>query len=258
MRIRRYLIGASVGLVSAFVFSSVASADVTAVTLGGTGVFPAKQDKKVRGPASFTLVSTDTHAGDLPCPLGTGASLSCSAYPPSTRSFFTYSSDYKFTPGNLVDCNLASLAGKSTAQAKAACPRSIIGQGTNTQRFSDGRIINGAITVFNGAPSGGNPSAYLLVDLPGVTSKPILNSVFIGHTADVSIPPVQGSVIDQFNVTFNKVVTGKNKKTGKKTYYFMAKCSKGTWTTTEEVSYSGVRTLSAPPNVQKCKQKKKK
>jgi hypothetical protein len=257
---RKYLIGVAVGLVGAVAFSSVASADVTALRIGAS-VTPSKQDKKVRGPVNVFFESNDTHVGALPCPLGTANTLACYAFPPSTQAVVTFPTDYKFFPGNIPDCNLASLVGKSTAGARAACPGSIVGGGGNVQQFSDGRRLNGVITAFNGAPSGGNPSMYLHIEFPGVETKPILNGVIRGNVLTVQIPPVQGSVIEHFDVTINgKRVTKKkkNKNTGKvtKSFYLAAKCSKKNWTTSETVTYQGGKTLSDTIPLT-CKQKKK-
>jgi hypothetical protein len=257
---RKYLIGVIACLVGALTFPSIGSADTTALTITSP-VTPSKQDKKVRGGVSTVFTSTDTHAGDLPCPTGTVSMLSCYAYPPSTNAFITFPSDFKFDPGTLPDCSLGSLQGKGTASARAACPRSIVGGGSNVQAFSDGRILQGVITAFNGTPSGGNPSLYLHVDLPGVASKPILSGVFRGNSLSVAIPPVPGSVIENFSTSINRIVTRKtkNKRTGKvkKTFYLSAKCSKGTWSTTETVTYSGIKTLTDSTS-SKCTQKKKK
>jgi len=72
----------------------------------------------------------------------------------------------------------------------------------------------------------------------------------------VQIPPVGGSVIDQFNTALNgKRVVGKNKKTGKKTTYASIRCSTKKWTTTETVTYQNGKTLSSSLT-NKCKQKR--
>jgi hypothetical protein len=253
---RKYLIGAMVaGLVGALTFPSIGSADTTALTITSP-VTPSKQDRKVRGGVSTVFTSTDTHAGVFGC----ANALSCYAFPPSTNASVTFPTDFKFNPGTLPDCSLASLQGKPTASARAACPRSIVGGGTNVQAFSDARTINGVITAFNGTPVGGNPSLYLHVDLPGVASKPILNGVFRGNNLSVAIPPVPGSVIENFSTSINRLVTQKkkNKRTGKvkKTFYLSAKCSTGTWTTTETVTYQGgIKTLTDSTS-SKCTKKK--
>lgn len=251
MRNRKHLIGAIAALASVVALSSVsvASADIVGLRIGAS-VTPSKQKKKERGPVKVFFESNDIHQGPFgvsPCAIG------CYAFPPSVRSFITFPPDLKFTPGTIPDCNLSSLIGKSTDLAKQACPKSVVGGGLNVQAFSDGTKRNGVITAFNGAPSGGNPSLYLHVDLPGVATKPILTGVISGHTLDVAIPPVPGAVIDHFDTTLNKIVSGKKK--GKKTYYVSSSCKKKNWTTTEDVTYSNGQHEVASVS-QKCKQKK--
>ncbi len=124
------------------------------------------------------------------------------------------------------------------------------------------------ITAFNGQPSGGNPSLYLHIEFPGVETKPILNGVISGNVLNVQIPPVQGSVIEQFftNIKGNTVVGKTKAKAGsarasakaKKKYYLTAKCPKSRdWTTTETVTYQGGKTLTDSVPLS-CSQKKKK
>jgi hypothetical protein len=250
MRIRKYLIGTITCLVGVFAFSSVASAAVTQLntTVNPT---PDKGDKKVRGPASVFFSSEDVHAGLLPCPPGTATTNDCRAYPPSVRAVITFPRDFKFTPGNLPDCNLTAIAGKTTAGARAACSRSIVGGGSNQNLTTSGQILNGVITAFNGAPSGGNPSLYLHVDIAGVTTKPILNGVIRGNVLEVQIPPVPGAVIENFDSTLVRKFVGKKK--GKRVAYFSSRCSRKRWTTTETVTYQNGQTLSDTVS-QRCKQ----
>jgi hypothetical protein len=261
MRIRKYLIGVmAAGLVGAVALSGVATADVTSLSIGAN-VTPSKQDKKKRGGVSTFFESNDGHAGVLLGEPGCAtANPACQYNPPSVQSRIVFPTDFKFDPGTLPDCNLASLTGKDTAGAKAACPKSIVGQGANVNKTLAGGTLNGVVTAFNGAPSGGNPSLYLHVDIAGSTTKPILNGVIQGNTLTVQIPPVPGVVIEHFDTTINKVVTKrkKNKATGKttKTFYLSAKCSRGTWTTTETNTYQNGKTLTAS-TAQKCTKKKK-
>ena len=248
---RKRLIGMIVGLVGAVALSSVALADVTGVTIE-QGLTPVKLSKKTRQGVSTFFSSNDTHSGAFlgqpGCLIG-NEGPACFSYPPSVKSVVTFPKQLKFNPGNMPDCNLSSLVGQSTAGAKAACPNSIVGQGTNVQAFSDGSTRSGAITAFNGVPSGGLPSVYLHVDLPGVTTKPILNGVVAGNVITTTIPPVPGTVIERFAITFNKVVSKKtrNRKTGKvkKTFYVSSKCPKPNYTVTEDVIYQNGKTLSA-------------
>ena len=262
---RKYLIGVmAAGLVGALTFPSIGSADTTALSITSP-VTPTKQDKKVRGGVSTTFTSNDTHAGALlnePGCIQPNITATCFAFPPSVQAFITFPTDFKFDPGTLPDCNLASLTGKTTAGAREACPRSIVGQGASVIRTLAGGTLNGVVTAFNGAPSGGLPSLYLHVDIAGSTTKPILNGVIRGNTLLVQIPPVPGTVIQQFTTTINKTVTKKkkNKKTGKvvKTFYLSAKCSRGTWTVGETTTYQNGKTLTASTSSKCTKTKKKK
>ena len=78
---RKYLIGVLAAMVGAVAFSSVASAEVTALRIEANAA-PSKQDKKVRGGVSTNFTSTDTHSGVFGC----ANALSCYAFPPSTNS----------------------------------------------------------------------------------------------------------------------------------------------------------------------------
>ena len=177
MAMRKCLIGLIAGLAGAMALSSVASAAITGVSIESS-VTPSKGDKKIRSGVSTFFASNDTHSGVLPCPAGNGNERR-RVLPsrPRCRSVITFPTSLKFDPGNLPDCSLSSIVGQSSAGARAACPGSIVGSGSNTQLFSDGRTLNGTITAFNGAPSGGFPSLYLHVEFPGVATKPILNGI---------------------------------------------------------------------------------
>jgi hypothetical protein len=262
MRMRRYVMGMIAGLVGAVALSSIASAEVTSLSIGAHWT-PAKQDKKRYGPAKVFIETNEAHAGAFLGQPGcmTGNELSCFATPPSVQSLITFPKDVAIDPGNLPACSLASLTGKSTAAARAACPRSIVGEGSSVGRSLDGRTLNGVITAFKGVPSGGNPSLYLHLDIAGVATKPILNGVVRGHTLTLQIPPVQGMVSEHFDTTLNPVLTRKkrNKKTGKaeKTFLISIRCSKSRrWTTTETITYQTGKTLTDSVS-QKCKQKRR-
>jgi hypothetical protein len=259
---RRYVIGTSAGLVGAVALFSVASADVASLSIGARWT-PAKQDKTRQGPAKVFIETNEAHAGTFLGQPGctTGDELTCFANPPSLQSLITFPKDVAIDPGNLPACSLGSLTGKSTAAARAACPRSILGGGSSVGRTLDGRTLKGVITAFKGVPSGGNPSLYLHLDIAGVATKPILSGVVRGNTLTLQIPPVQGMVSEHFDTTLNPVVTGKkrNKRTGKveKTFLISIRCSKSRrWTTTETITYETGKTLTDSVS-QRCKQKKR-
>ena len=113
---RKYLIGAMVGVIGALAFSSVANAAVTGQTLQTT-LSPTKQSAKTFGGVSLhNIISTTI---DNPA----------TTQSPKT-TVFTIDPNVKFTAGNIPACPLSAIQGKFDAQARAACPQSITGQGT--------------------------------------------------------------------------------------------------------------------------------
>jgi hypothetical protein len=260
--LRKYMTGMIAGLVGAVVLAGAASAEVTSLSIGSQWT-PAKQDKKRHGPVKSYFETNEAHAGVFlgqPGCLG-GDDPGCYASPPAVQSLITFPKDVAIDPGNLPDCSLGSLIGKSTAAARTTCPRSIVGGGNSVGKNLEGQTLNGVITAFNGAPSGGNPSLYLHLDIAGVATKPILNGVVRGNALQLQIPPVPGMVSEHFDTTLNPIVTRKkkNKKTGKveKTFLISIRCSKSrTWTTTETITYENGKTLTDSTS-QKCKQKRR-
>jgi hypothetical protein len=257
---RKILTGVmAAGLVGAMVIPSIASADVTKLTITNTAS-PAKQHKKVRGAATTTFTSIDTHEGFTLPPATSCTTSACKYFPPSVQSVITFPTDFKFTPGNIPACNLASLQGKDAAGAKATCPRSVVGQGithihTTTENGgpNGNGQLSGIVTVFNGAPTGGHPSLYVHIDIQGNTNKPILTGSINRNVLTTTIPPVPGTVIEDLTVTINKLVA--KKKKGVRTFFLSAKCSKKNWPLTETNTYTTGKTLTASTSG-KCKQLK--
>jgi hypothetical protein len=229
MRNRKYLIGALVGVIGALAFSSTASAVPTSQTLQTT-LAPAKQSKKTFGGVSLhNIISTNFD------------NFATSQSPKTTT--FTIDPNVKFVNGNIPACPLSSIQGKFNAQAQAACPSSITGQGTVQV---NGGQIGGLVTFFSGGPT----TIYVQTDIgPGATTLTIIGTIS-GKTLTFSnIPNTPGLVLSKFDTTFNK------RKTGKKTYYVMARCKKGKWATTESTNFYSGETLSASSSM-KCKAKK--
>jgi hypothetical protein len=229
MRNRKFLIGALVGVIGALAFSSTASAVPTSQTLQTT-LAPAKQSKKTFGAVSLhNIISTNFD------------NFSTSQSPKTTT--FSIDPNVKFVNGNIPPCPLSSIQGKFNAQAQAACPSSITGQGTVQV---NGGAIGGLVTFFSGGPS----TIYVQTDIgPGATTLTIIGTIS-GHTLTFSnIPNTPGLVLSKFDTTFNK------RKTGKKTYYVMARCKKGKWATSESTNFYSGETLTASSSM-KCKAKK--
>jgi hypothetical protein len=231
MRNRKYLIGALVGVIGALAFSGVASAAPTGQTLQTT-LSPIKQDKKVFGGVSLhNIISTTI---DNPA----------TTQSPKT-TVFTIDPNVKFVSGNIPVCPLSAIQGKFTAQAQAACPQSITGQGI--VEVNNG-AIKGNVTFFSGGPS----TIYVQTDIgPGATSLTIIGTITGKILTFSNIPNTPGLVLTKFDTTFNK------RKTGKKSFYVMARCKKGKWSTSETTTfYSGEQFTASSTG--KCKAKKSK
>jgi hypothetical protein len=216
-------------VLGALSLSSVASAAPTSQTLKTT-LAPAKQSKKAFGGVSLRNI------------IGTNFDNFATSQSPR-QTVFTVDPNIKFTNGNVPACQLSQIQGLFTAQAQAACPQSIVGRGTVQV---NGGAIGGNVTIFAGGPK----TMYIQTDIgPSATSLTIIGTL-AGRTLTFSnIPNTPGLVLSNFDTTFNK------RKTGKKTFYVMARCKKGKWTNSESTTFYSGETLSAK-STQKCKQKK--
>jgi hypothetical protein len=232
MRNRKYLIGALVGVIGALTVSSVAFAGSPTSQTLQTTLSPAKQDKKAFGGVSLHNIIATTYSNF------TGSQS-------PRQTVFTIDPNVKFVNGNIPVCQLSQIQGKFTAQAQAACPQSITGGGTVEV---NGGAVKGTVTFFSGGPK----TIYVQTDIgPGATSLTIIGQIS-GRTLTFSnIPNTIGLVLTKFDTTFNK------RKTGKKSFYVMARCKKKKWSTTETTSFYSGETLSASSSM-KCKQKKSK
>ena len=232
MRNRKYLIGALVGVIGALALSGVANAAVTGQTLQTT-LSPTKQDKKVFGGVSLhNIISTTI---DNPA----------TTQSPKT-TVFSLDPNVKYVSGNIPACPLSAIQGKFDAQARAACPQSITGQGT--VEVNNG-AIKGVVTFFTGGPN----TIYVQTDIgPGATTLTIIGTIASKTVTFSNIPNTPGLVLTKFDTTFNK------RKSGKKTFYVEARCKKGKWKTTETTTFYSGEVFSASATPQKCKAKKSK
>jgi hypothetical protein len=236
MRKRRYLIGAMLGVLGALVLSGTAVAGSPIAHKLTTTISPKKQDKKKFGAVSLRNI-TDTTYDNF------------TQSPSSREALFTFSKDVKFVPGNLPACPQATLnAATTSAAVQSACGASVVGQGS--------ALVNGGTGVFT-APNpvvlvnGGPTTLYIWLRVAGGLTQ-VLNGQwnFNAHTLDVTgLPNVPGTDLTLFDTTMNK------KKTGKSTFYVMARCGKKKkWTTTELVTFHSGQQLSAT-STQRCIQK---
>jgi hypothetical protein len=236
MRKRKYLVGALLSVIGALVVSGTASAAVTGQGYTVT-TSPAKQDKKVFGPVgSFKNVVDTNYSGGF-TPFG-------------TQTVLTFTKDIKFTPGNIPVCNLSSISTVPESSSDATCGASKVGTGS---AIINGGLLTGKVAAYNGTPSGGSPTIGLHTDvfLPSgaysfsTTLTGVLNTS--ANTLTVNIPPT-GTAITHFETTITK------KKSGKKSFYVMARCKKKKWTNTETTTFNDGSSTTAS-TTQKCKQK---
>lgn len=234
MRRHKYLIGVSVGVIGVLTLSSVATSAPVGLTLQDT-YSPSKQDRKRFGGAA--LHQRQQFAYDT---------FVTSRSP--ERMVFTLPKDVKFVPGNVPVCPLSRLTGKQEPEARAACPMSIVAQGTLEVNRG---ALNATFTFFRG-------QSALDQDIIGHLSfegGELLVDIFAtfsgrGRTLTFdNLPDAPGSVLTGIDTTFMK------RKSGKSTYYVMARCGpKRQWSTTETITYHTGETLSTMSK-QRCSQK---
>jgi hypothetical protein len=230
MRKRKYLIGAFVGVLGALTFSSVAQAGSPTAMSEQATILPAKQSVKTFGGASLHNVITWTYSNFL----GT--------HQPRTTTFLI-DPNVKLVPGNIPVCQQSQIQNKPDAQARAACPQSIFGQGT--VEVNNG-ALKGVVTFFSAGPK----TMFLQTDINNGSVIITITGQISGRTLTFTgVPDTVGLVLTKFDTTFNK------RKTGKNTFYVMARCKKKKWTTSTTSNFYSGETTSAS-STQKCKQKK--
>ncbi len=172
------------------------------------------------------------------------------AITPVDHSVIYYDKDIKFDTKGLPQCN-KSLAGLTTAQAKAKCGKTIVGKGHAVVKITGDPALPDTptdITAFNGKPVGGHPVILLhtysaalgtsnVVVLVGKLFK--VKSGQYGWKLDVTVPQLlAGTGATTFDVTVQHkpwVTKKKVRRHGRKVtvktrhLYVSTKCSKGKW-----------------------------
>ncbi len=204
---------------------------------------PSKQSKTKRGNVKLRSVTTTGTTGS-------GAY----AITPVDHAVIYYDKDIKFDSKGLPQCR-KNLNATTTAQAKAVCPKAIVGKGKAVVKIAgDPAAPDTAtdITAFGGKPKNGHPILLLHVysETLGVDAVQVLvgelfkiNSAKYGWKLDVTVPQLPfGTAATIFDVTVqHKPWVTKRTKTihrGKRTirktirtkhYFSSAKCSHGKW-----------------------------
>jgi hypothetical protein len=263
MRKRNFVIAAVLGVIGSLALSGVASAapggtHPVTITFG-----PPKQQKKVQGPVTITAFVDEQFSGGAlfptpPC--SPPAPSGCTFSPPAIRSVFNFDTAFTFRAGNLAKnpCQLSQISTASASTARAACAKQLVGTGNAVIRTLSGGFIFAGVSAFIGGPT----LAFIHIDVATQTNKPVLSGNITngGHTLDVTLQPVTGTVIDDIGLNVSKkVVVPRNKKKDKPAKFFaMAKCNDGTWNHTQQTTFQGGSTSTGVVPPQKCTQLKPK
>ena len=231
MRKRKYLIGASLGVIGALVVASTAFAGVpTGQTLSATAS-PSKNVKNTPGTLHNIIATTFSDFNASPSPKETK---------------FTLAKGLTLGNGNAPACASSILQGATnTAAIGAQCPRSIVGSGTAT--------VNAGTGLFPGTQpvllvKGGPTTLFVWVRI-GSALTLVLNGQYAKgpNTLDVTgLPNTPGTDLTNFDTTFTKA--GKNS-------YVKLSCPKGKWNSSETTTFYNGQSITATSK-QKCKAKK--
>ena len=237
---RKYLIGATLGVLGALVVSSSAYAGApTGQTLNST-VAPSKLQTKTFSGVSLHNIIATTYSD-------------FNGSPAAKETKFTLDKQLKFVNGNLPACPQATLNAASTGAAiQAACARSIVGVGTNDVNNKTGAFTspNPVLLV-----SGGPTTLYVWTRIANALTL-VLNGQYAAgpNTLDVTgLPNTPGTDLTLFDTTQTKV------KTGGKNFYVMARCKskKKKMVSSETTTFYDGSSQTAT-STQKCKAKSKK
>jgi hypothetical protein len=158
--------------------------------------------------------------------------------PPATKEIqVDFDKQGAINARGLAACTSGKLQARDTSQAKAACPKSIVGKGNTTVRvaFPEQAPFNasGPLVLFNGGVKGGVTTmfihAYVNVPAPTaiVTTVKIkkINKGHFGTRAIAGVPKIAGG---SGSVTrFSFVVKRTFKFRGEQRSYLTAKCATG-------------------------------
>ena len=166
---------------------------------------------------------------------------------------FHLDNDFSIDTTGLPVCDSTSIQGKTKAAAIAACPGAVVGSG-NVTLTSGG--LTGAVTVFNGPPSGGDPTILAHVDIsngtfilvvPGLIQPSSRGGDYGTQISMGPFPNIAGIGISHLGVTFNNLQPAAGH------HYISATCSDAdhTWNYVVDFTYFDDSTLSVP-DTQNC------
>ena len=234
MRKRKYLIGASLGVMGAMLFASSAFAGApTGQTL--SAVSSPSKNVKPNSPGTIHNIIA-TQYSDF------------SASPAAKETKFTLAPGLSLGNGNAPACSQATLqASTSTSQVQSQCSSSIVGQGTATVNNSTG-LFPGTQPVL--LVKGGPTTLYVWVRINNALTL-VLNGAYgkqgASATLDVTgLPNTPGTDLTNFDTTFIKA--------GKQSYVKVT-CKKGKWNSSETTTFYNGQSITASSK-QKCTAKK--
>jgi hypothetical protein len=232
MRKRKYLIGASLGVIGALVVSGTALAGVpTGQTLNATAS-PSKNVKNTPGTIHNIISTTFSDFN---------------ASPPPKETKFTLAKGLTLNNGSHQTCQSTTLqAATTTSAVQAACGTGVVGSGTATVNGGTSPLFPGTNPVE--LVKGPGSTLFVWVRIGGAQTL-VLNGAYAKgpNTLDVTgLPNVAGVDLTNFDTTFLK--QGKNS-------YVRVSCPKGKWNSSETTTFYNGQSITATSK-QKCKAKK--
>jgi hypothetical protein len=214
--------------------ASPALGAVTSQTVSATASSSTQSPTLPHG-VSLQLVMNTTWDSDTPAPL-------------HKMGVFHLDNDFSIDSTGLAECDSTSVQGKPTASAIAACPGAVVGSGNVTLTAGG---LTGVVTVFNGLPSGGDPTILAHVDIgngtfillvPGLIQTSSRGGDFGTQISMGPFPNIAGIGISHLAVTFNNLQTSPGH------HYISATCSDldHTWNYVVDFTYFDDSTLSVP------------
>lgn len=137
------------------------------------------------------------------------------AIKPVTKAQVSFDNDIVFTTKGLATCPKSKLDATTTSQAKAACPKAIVGHGQAKVAVAGNpdpaAEVSAVITAFNGPKKGGKDVIFLHTRVDAIANTTVLTGVLnkvggdFGNRLDVTVPPLTAnSATLVFDVTVQK------------------------------------------------------
>jgi hypothetical protein len=210
------------------------------------------------GPSAVAkLPKTTLKATKMRTVTTTNCAAPCSgagAIKPVTKAQVSFDNDIVFNTKGIATCPKSKLDATTTSQAKAACPKAIVGHGQAKVAVAGNpdasAEVAAVITAFNGPKQHGLDVIYLHTRVDAIANTTVLTGVLhkvggdFGNRLDVTVPPLTAnSATKVFDVT---VQHGQ---------YVRAHCgdSNKTLNYKGKFTYSGGEPSLTAKDIQKCR-----